>query len=357
MRKHYIDNLRSLTILLLFPVHTLMIWNDFGNRFYIWMGENRLLSTLIVSVNPWFMPLLFVLAGMSARYSLEKRTVRGYILQRTQKLLLPFILGVLLLVPLQTFYARRFFDAYAGGLLENWRYFFTHLTDFSGYDGAFTPGHLWFILFLFLISMISLPLFKYIPDQKAAEKIEKMSIWGIASLSIPLWIMYHIGNFGGFSIGKDLTLYLFGYYIISNDAVMETMEKKQERTGHFVVSGYGCAGGPLLPFSLLWRSVDRSHRMDLHPDTACFGKKISGPDMPPAPLSQQGILSDLYFTPDNPGRAGLLCHPAPYKNPHTDIPHLYGNFYPDHTCLSSDPEDPRCPKDHRDQMTHRHPAV
>ena len=227
MRKHYIDNLRSLTILLLFPVHTLMIWNDFGNRFYIWMGENRLLSTLIISVNPWFMPLLFVLAGMSARYSLEKRTVRGYILQRTQKLLLPFILGVLLLVPLQTFYARRFFDAYAGGLLENWRYFFTHLTDFSGYDGAFTPGHLWFILFLFLISMISLPLFKYIPDQKAAEKIEKMSIWGIASLSIPLWIMYHIGNFGGFSIGKDLTLYLLGYYVISNNAVMETMEKNR----------------------------------------------------------------------------------------------------------------------------------
>lgn len=64
IRKHYIDNLRNLTILLLFPVHTFMIWNNFGSRFYIWQGENKILSTLIVLVNPWFMPILFALAGI-----------------------------------------------------------------------------------------------------------------------------------------------------------------------------------------------------------------------------------------------------------------------------------------------------
>lgn len=90
MRKHYIDNLRSLAILLLFPVHTFMIWSDFGSRFYIWEGESRLLSTLIVLVNPWFMPLLFVLAGISARHALEKRTKKEFILERLRKLLLPF---------------------------------------------------------------------------------------------------------------------------------------------------------------------------------------------------------------------------------------------------------------------------
>ena len=76
-RKHYIDSLRNLAILLLFPVHTFMIWNNFGSRFYIWQGENKILSTLIVLVNPWFMPILFALAGMSARYALEKRTIAG----------------------------------------------------------------------------------------------------------------------------------------------------------------------------------------------------------------------------------------------------------------------------------------
>lgn len=225
MRKHYIDNLRNLTILLLFPVHTFMIWNDFGFRFYIWEGENRLLSTLIVLINPWFMPLLFVLAGMSARYALEKRTVKEFVRQRVQKLLIPFAAGMLLLVPFQTLYARKYFDGYRGTALENLQYFFTHITDFSGYDGAFTPGHLWFILFLFLIAMVSLILFRFLPYEKAAAKTERIPAAGVLGLFVPVWLMYYLGNFGSFSLGKNLVLYLTGYYVLSSDAVLERLEK------------------------------------------------------------------------------------------------------------------------------------
>lgn len=225
MRKHYIDNLRNMTILLLFPVHTFMIWNDFGSKFYVWQGENRLLSTLVVLVNPWFMPILFVLAGMSAKYALEKRSNREFVIQRVNKLLIPFICGLALLVPFQTLFARKFFYGYEGGLLENWKYFFSHLTDFSGYDGAFTPGQLWFILFLFLISVFSLAVFQFIPYQKVASKVEKIPAGGVLLIFIPIWIMYYLGNFGGFSLGKDLALYLIGYYFLSNDVVMEKIER------------------------------------------------------------------------------------------------------------------------------------
>lgn len=225
MRKHYIDNLRNLTILLLFPVHTFMIWNDFGSKFYIWMRESRLLSTFIVLVNPWFMPILFVLAGMSARYALEKRSNKEFAMERIHKLLIPFICGMVFLVPFQTLYARKFFFDYEGGLLENLKYFFTHFTDFSGYDGAFTPGQLWFILFLFIISMLSLILFRLIPYQKVKKRVEKLPAWGVLLLFIPIGLMYYLGNFGGFSLGKNLALYLIGYYVISNDIVMETVEK------------------------------------------------------------------------------------------------------------------------------------
>lgn len=223
IRKHYIDNLRNITILLLFPIHTFMIWNDFGSRFYIWQGENRILSTLIVLVNPWFMPILFVLAGMSARYALEKRTNREFITQRINKLLVPFISGMIFLVPFQTLYARKYFDNYNGSLLDNWRYFFTHLTDFSGYDGAFTPGHLWFILFLFIISMITLVLFCNAPYEKVSHHVEKMPAFGVLLLFVPVWLMYYLGNFGGFSIGKNLALYLVGYYVLSNDFIMDKL--------------------------------------------------------------------------------------------------------------------------------------
>ena len=228
IRKHYIDNIRNLTILLLFPVHTFMIWNDFGSRFYIWQGENRILSTLIVLVNPWFMPILFVLAGMSARYALGKRTNKEFIMQRINKLLIPFVSGIIFLVPIQTLYTKKYFENYKGSFGENWKYFFTHLTDFSGYDGAFTPGHLWFILFLFLISMIALVLFRYVPYKMLVTSVEKLSTIGILLLFVPIWLMYYVGNFGGFSIGKNLFLYLLGYYVLSNDLLIEKLERNKK---------------------------------------------------------------------------------------------------------------------------------
>lgn len=36
MRKHYLDNIKIIVILLLFPYHTFMIWNNFGAKFYVW---------------------------------------------------------------------------------------------------------------------------------------------------------------------------------------------------------------------------------------------------------------------------------------------------------------------------------
>ena len=225
MRKPYIDNLRNLKILLLFPVHTFMIWNDFGSRFYIWKGEEKVPSTLIVLVNPWFMPILFVLAGISARYAFKKYTVSAFLIQRVKKLLIPFLFGLVALVPLQTLYARKFFDQYEGGILENLQYYFTHLTDFSGYDGAFTPGHLWFILFLFLISIMALAPFHFYPYERVRKRVERMPAFGILFLFIPVWLMYYLGNFGGFSIGKNFALYLAGYYVLSNDSILEKLEK------------------------------------------------------------------------------------------------------------------------------------
>lgn len=228
MRHHYLDNLRNITILFLFPVHTFMIWNDFGGKFYVWGGENRILSSLIVFINPWFMPLLFVIAGISARHSLEKRSTREFIRQRVRKLLIPFLGGMILLVPFQTLYARKFFFAYEGGIIENLIYFYTHLTDFTGYDGAYTPGHLWFILYLLWISLLSLIIIKYLPYQKMESKIEKMNTGIAVGMFLPVWLLYYLGNFGGFSIGKCFALYLLGYYVLSNEKITDKLARNRK---------------------------------------------------------------------------------------------------------------------------------
>ena len=214
-----------MVILLLFPVHTFMIWNNFGQKFYIWAGPSKVLSTLIVAVNPWLMPLLFAVAGISARYSLQKRSEKEFFIERIKKLLIPFMAGLVFLVPIQTFYARKYFFGYKGNYLDNVAYFFTHATDLSGYDGCFTPGQLWFILFLFIISMLFLALNRFIPYEKVEKYGDRLNIWQILALFIPVALLYYIGNFGSFSIGKCFAMFILGYYVLSNDRVLETIKR------------------------------------------------------------------------------------------------------------------------------------
>ncbi len=236
MRKHYIDNLRTIMILLLFPVHTFMIWNNYGTKFYVWFGENRLLSSLIVLVNPWFMSVLFVIAGMCARYSLEKRGTKKFLTERFSKLFVPLVFGIILLIPIQTLYARKFFDGYNGSILDNCRYFFTHFTDLSGYDGCFTPGHLWFILFLFIISVLGLLAEKLAPYEKVSAKLKKIKALQMILLFVPVWISYYVGNFGGYSLGKDLMLYLLGYYLFNDENIEKILKCKNVILPLFILS-------------------------------------------------------------------------------------------------------------------------
>lgn len=212
--------------MLLFPYHTFMIWNDYGAGFYIWGGENRIMSCLILFLSPWLMPALFVIAGMSAGYSLKKRTTGQFIHERVSRIFLPFIAGLVLLVPFQTLYARKFFYGYSGGITENFKYFFTHLSDFNGYDGCFTFGHLWFLLYLFTIALAALPLMKKISYERMTEKLENLNVFLVILLFIPIFIAYHIGNFGGQSIGKYLLLYLMGCYLFSDGFIEKLTENR-----------------------------------------------------------------------------------------------------------------------------------
>lgn len=221
MRKNYLDNIRIIIILLLFTYHTFMIWNNYGEKFYIWAGDSNCLSTLIVLVASWFMPILFLIAGISARYSLQKRNTKEFIKERIKKILIPFIFGLIFLVPLQTLYARIYFNNYNGNIIENFQYFFTHYSDLTGYDGMFTLGHLWFLLYLFLITIITLPVIKKI-------KLNiKPNIFIILFMFIPLYIMYNIGNIGGKSIGEYIFLYLIGYYLVTDEFIDKLIKLKK----------------------------------------------------------------------------------------------------------------------------------
>jgi len=227
LRKHYIDNIRWISILLLFIYHTSMIWNNFGEKFYIWGGDNNLLSGFILLLYPVYMPLLFTISGISSRFALQKRTYTEYTKERILRLFVPLISGILLIIPAQTYYAEKFHNAYTGGYFQQYRLFFTKITDLSGYQGGFTPGHLWFILYLFVISLIALLIISLIKRNKFKIEIDKMSLTKVIAFFIAVCFSIPILEIGGKSVGKYLMLFLLGYYILSNNEVMDKIEKNR----------------------------------------------------------------------------------------------------------------------------------
>ena len=94
--------------------------------------------------------MLFIISGGATYFALGFRSAGQYIQERFLRLLVPFIFGVLTLIPLTT-YIRR---SRVLSLPEHYAGFFRFdLEHLDGYNGTFTPAHLWFILFLFVFSV------------------------------------------------------------------------------------------------------------------------------------------------------------------------------------------------------------
>lgn len=243
MRKYYIDNLRWLCVLLLFPYHTFMVYNAFGESFYIKGPDIASVSKVIIGIYPWIMPLLFVIAGASSMYALKARPPREYIKERISKLLVPLLFGILLLVPMQTYFAEVFHNQYAGGYLQQYALFFTKPTDLSGYHGGFTPAHLWFLLYLFVISFVCLPIMWRYQKSKKKPAVHKIPLPALLGMFIIPVFSQAILDIGGKSVGEYLTYFLFGYFIISDDMVQGKLEKYR-----FVLLGLALLG--LIPYTL-----------------------------------------------------------------------------------------------------------
>ena len=224
-RKNYIDNIRWIVTLILFPYHTLMVYNSFGESFYVKGADLNFTAYIIGSIWPWIMPLLFLISGIGSYYSLQKRNIKEYAKERFHRLFVPLVFGILLLVPLQTFIAEKFHNSYHGGYLKQYILFFTKPTDLSGYNGGFTPAHLWFILYLFIISMVSLPLMYLFMKRKKSIKGEKINLLQLILFFIVPVLSQVVLDISGKSMGEYLAWFLIGFFIMSNNEVQLRLQK------------------------------------------------------------------------------------------------------------------------------------
>lgn len=229
MRRYEIDWIRNISILMLFVYHTCAIFCNFGDFYVISQEKNVFADIFILLLFTWYMPLLFFLAGASTYFSFQRRSLKEYIIERVKKLLIPLLFGLLVLVPPQTYLARLWRGEINLKYIEHMKYFFSNITDFTGFDGAFTPAHLWFILYLFIVSIIGGSfIFILFKKEKGTNLLNQIKYvfcrkYSFISLLILGVVADIFPSIMGKSILSCLIIYTFGYVIYHDDMIFSKL--------------------------------------------------------------------------------------------------------------------------------------
>jgi hypothetical protein len=268
-RRYDIDWLRVLATLTIFLFHCARFFDPID--WHLKNAERSTFLTLFVVVlATWEMPLFFVLSGIGSWYALKSRNGGQYLFERVKRLLVPFYtVGIFLLLPPQFYidfvthrgYRPSYWDMvppfFVGDSLRLW------LKD--PYITNFWPGHLWFLQFLFIVSLVTLPLLLFLRSESGRRLIGTLAGWchhrgGIFLFLIPLMLV-RIGLrsfFAGEHTWADLVEYalffLIGYLIPADKRFTESY-KRDGRLG-LVLGLAGAAGGAYLFLVLRYNPME-----------------------------------------------------------------------------------------------------
>ena len=219
MRKHYLDNIRWMTVVLVLIYHVFYMFNAAGVLGGVGsFSETQWQDALLYFVYPWFMVLLFVVSGMSAKLALDKRTDKEFIRSRTVKLLVPSTLGLFAFQ-----WIVGYFNLTASGAADTIPAFLRYpVMVLSGI------GPLWFIQLLWLFSLLLVLLRRIDPAGRLYALGGKCNTAALLLLFVPMWGAAQILNapvITTYRFGIYLLAFLLGYYVFSHDAVMDRVER------------------------------------------------------------------------------------------------------------------------------------
>jgi peptidoglycan/LPS O-acetylase OafA/YrhL len=232
-RLHFIDNLRWIAILLLFPLHAAFVFCAGWYSYYVLSPYSSVAAhCFTVAIEPWIMPLLFCIAGISTKFALQKRTPLAYLKERTERLLVPFLAGVVLVCPVIAYFALKFHTGYDGSYAGAVVHFFSSVSAFpytNGMVGDFSVDHLWFILFLFLVSLAALGpilLWRRFFGSRVTSITVPLPV--LLLLFVPAWLLNAAGpNVAGYSFLSFFLFFLIGYSLVSAEKIQVSLEENR----------------------------------------------------------------------------------------------------------------------------------
>jgi glucans biosynthesis protein C len=238
-RRPELDVARALVVAGLVVFHSAMV---FGTSWFVNVPQPSIgFGAFLVWGSLWGMPLLFLISGMGVRYAMRSRTVWAFAGERLGRLGIPFLTGLVLLVP-PMFYLEhlaqpgfhqpygRFWlsfwnvPAIAAGLLPhgNWT------TAGIGFD----PAHLWFLYVLLVFSLALLPLFRYLLTPhgtrlagRVAGLAARHPLAMLAVAAVPVIVTEAAFGPDGSTGGWERLAYVFPFlygFLIASDARFES---------------------------------------------------------------------------------------------------------------------------------------
>ena len=175
-RLYYLDWLRVIAIVGVFLFHAVHPFDL--TPWHIKNAEQSTAVTFFIAfMFPWGMPFFFLLAGAGSYFALRRRMAGTFARERFNRLLLPFIGGSILLMPVMLYFEWR--HKLQTGLLAS--SFVEFLLD---RNVGFTPiwfgalgYHLWFLGFLFSFSILCLPIFHWLKGDTGRRFITRLAQW------------------------------------------------------------------------------------------------------------------------------------------------------------------------------------
>jgi glucan biosynthesis protein C len=256
-RLYYIDWLRVLAILGVFLFHATNVFNTMPS--HIKNAEQSVVITTIQAFFfPWGMALFFMIAGAGTWFALKRRTSSQYIKERASRLLIPFVVGSIILSPVQ-FYFEWSHKVHTGVFAGSFTQFLGSLPwGPNPRIFAVVGYHLWFLGFLFMFSLLALPFFQWVRRGAGQRLIPWLAQvcrhrGGILIFSLPP-LLVRLGLQPFFPYEHDwadffflFSFFVIGYLVISDEQLRQAIRRDWPIT--LAVGALAFVGGAVIAFS------------------------------------------------------------------------------------------------------------
>ncbi|MBU1377179.1 MAG: acyltransferase family protein [Alphaproteobacteria bacterium] len=233
-RRYDLDALRVGAFLLLLLYHLGMFyvsWDWHVKSSHILPGLEPWMGVL----NPWRLSLLFVISGAATRFMSEKGATGELAAQRSQRLLIPLAFGMILIVAPQSWAQVVEQKGYTGSFLDFWPRYLTFDSSF----GIILPtyNHLWFVVYLWVYTMLALLLRPFWPamDRAVAWLLKGPALVILPALLFGLyrataeraWGETHIVWADGYAHLQYGTGFLLGLLMARTDAAWDFLARRR----------------------------------------------------------------------------------------------------------------------------------